>query len=572
MQMLGRYEVRGELGRGGMGVVYRAYDPTLEREVAIKSVRLDGVDEAAISQLEERLSREAKAAAKLQHPNIVAVYDFFRLEDRAYIVMEFIKGSMLEVMALSDTRAPVQRIVDILTQAAGALDFAHANGIVHRDIKPGNMLLDEHGRLKITDFGIARVTGAGATQTMSQGMGTTVGTLGYMAPEQVRGEPVDGKADQFSLGVVAYQLLTGKVPFEADTWVALSYKIIHDTPTAPTEFNPAVNKNMAAAISKAMAKKPGDRFANCTDFIAALRPGAAAVRAPGSGKKSPLLVGALALALLSAAGFWWYQDRSKVNPKTETSAVSPAAAPVAVPTAPPVSDIPADTKAEAKAETTAVAAPSIFEFVTIPAGAFFMGDDTESQDQRPRHQVRISKPFEMAKTETTEKQWNEVMSGSAKGSNLPKSGVSFNEVQGFLAKLNAKNDGYLYRLPTEAEWEYAAMAKGTTNRPRNGTDVAWYYDNAGGQKHPVGELLPNAFGLHDMLGNVCEWTSDWYNNEYYAEAPKVDPKGPATGEARVYRGGSHSAQGMVLATTWRFAEPPGTKNDEVGFRVVRVKR
>ncbi len=571
--MLGRYEVRGELGRGGMGVVYRAFDPSLEREVAIKSVRLDGVDENAISQLEERLSREAKAAAKLQHPNIVAVYDFFRLEDRAYIVMEFVKGSMLEVMALADTRAPVQRVVDILTQAAGALDFAHANGIVHRDIKPGNMLLDEHGRLKITDFGIARVTGAGATQTMSQGFGTTVGTLGYMAPEQVRGEPVDGRADQFSLGVVAYQLLTGKVPFSADTWVALSYKIIHDTPVAPTEFNPAVSKNMAAAIDKAMAKKPEDRFANCTDFVAALRPGAAAVSAPGRGKKKAILAAALAMVLLVAAAAFWTSDAPK---KAEIPGATPAAP---MTTAPPTSastPVAKEKKPETAASTTpvaeAVAAPSIFEFVTIPAGMFFMGDDTESQDQRPRHQVRISKPFEMAKTETTEKQWNEVMTGKAQGSELPKSAVSFNEVQAFLAKLNAKNDGYLYRLPTEAEWEYAAMARATTNRPRNAADVAWYSDNAGQQKHPVGELLPNAFGLHDMLGNVCEWTSDWYNNEYYAESPKVDPKGPATGEARVYRGGGFTAQGMLLATTWRFAEPPGTKNDEVGFRVVRTKR
>ena len=201
----------------------RAYDPTLDREVAIKSVRLDGVDEAARANLEERLSREARAAAKLQHPNIVAVYDFFRVEDRAYIVMEYVKGSMLDAMIAGGNRQNTQGILKVLGQAASALDAAHAQGVVHRDIKPGNILIDESGNIKITDFGIARITSAGATETMSQGMGSTVGTLGYMAPEQIRGEAVDGRADQFSLGIVAYQLFTGEMPFQADTWIALSY-------------------------------------------------------------------------------------------------------------------------------------------------------------------------------------------------------------------------------------------------------------------------------------------------------------------------------------------------------------
>jgi serine/threonine protein kinase len=147
METLGRYEIRGELGRGGMGVVYRAYDPTLDREVAIKSVRLDGVDEESRAHLEERLSREAKAAAKLQHPHIVAVYDFFRIDDRAYIVMEYVRGSMLDAMIVAGNRQNVASILKVLRQSASALDEAHKNGIVHRDIKPGNILVDESGNI-----------------------------------------------------------------------------------------------------------------------------------------------------------------------------------------------------------------------------------------------------------------------------------------------------------------------------------------------------------------------------------------------------------------------------------------
>ena len=539
-----------------MGVVLRAYDPTLDREVAIKSVRLDGVDEAARANLEERLSREARAAAKLQHPNIVAVYDFFRVDDRAYIVMEYVKGSMLDAMIAGGNRQNTQGILKVLGQAASALDAAHAQGVVHRDIKPGNILIDESGNIKITDFGIARITSAGATETMSQGMGSTVGTLGYMAPEQIRGEAVDGRADQFSLGIVAYQLFTGEMPFQADTWIALSYKIIHDAPPKISGEKGVVSPAMEATMERAIAKLPGERFESCSAFVEALG-GAGPVVAQRS--RMVLMV---AVASVVAMGLYWTFMRPRAEvPVAVASVVVPQAkldyAPAAV--VPKV-----EVKTEAKEE--------LIEFVPIPPGQFFMGSDTDEDQMRPRHVVRLTQGFEMAVTETTEKQWNAVMSGKQTGSEFPKSEVSWNEVQSFIAKLNARNDGFRYRLPTEAEWEYAALGKTTVDRPRNSIDVAWFHDNSGDRKQEVRKLLPNGYGLHDMLGNVSEWTSDWFEKDYYASSPTVNPAGGKTGEIRISRGGSYETLGMQLATSWRFGDKPEFKAPILGFRVVRVKR
>ncbi len=563
MEKLGRYEIRGELGRGGMGVVLRAYDPTLDREVAIKSVRLDGVDEAARASLEERLSREARAAAKLQHPNIVAVYDFFRVEDRAYIVMEYVKGSMLDAMIAGGNRQNTQGMLKVLRQAASALDAAHAQGIVHRDIKPGNILIDESGNIKITDFGIARITTAGATETMSQGMGSTVGTLGYMAPEQIRGEAVDGRADQFSLGIVAYQLFTGEMPFQADTWIALSYKIIHD---APPQLTGVVSPVMQATMERAIAKLPGDRFESCSAFVESLS-GAAPITGktavvPAAAPRSRMVL-LVAVACVLAMGLYW----TFLRPQAPEAPV--AVAPATVPqakleyTPPPVAP-----KVELKLEPK----QDLIEFVPIPAGQFLMGSDTDEDQMKPRHMVRLTQGFEMAVTETTEKQWNAVMTGKETGSQFPKSEVSWNEVQSFIAKLNAKNDGFRYRLPTEAEWEYAALGKTTVDRPRNSMDVAWYHDNSGDRKQEVRKLLPNGYGLHDMLGNVSEWTSDWFEQDYYASSPAVNPMGGKTGEIKISRGGSYETFGMQLATNWRFGDKPDFKAPILGFRVVRVKR
>lgn len=556
-----------------MGIVYRAYDPTLDREVAIKSVRLDGIDEAARTGLEDRLAREARAAAKLQHPNIVAVYDFFRIEDRAYIVMEFVRGSMLDAMILAGSRQNTVGIVKVLTQCASALDAAHALGIVHRDIKPGNILIDENGSIKITDFGIARIISAGATETMSAGMGSTVGTLGYMAPEQIRGEAVDGRADQFSLGIVAYQLFTGKMPFEADTWIALSYKIIHNDPPQVTGENSSVTASMQSTLERAIAKSPADRFPSCSAFVDALSSGAPitaktkivadAVTDPVAPRRNPFFL--IPAAGLLVVGIYWMYLRPAIPlppPKLEKTAampepVSPRSEPVQTPAA----------------VSTAVPSPEPnsqpFPFVSIPAGHFFMGSDTDDVGERPRHQVQLTQPFQMAATETTEAQWNKIMGLKPIESKLPKVNVSWFDTQAFIGKLNQRNDGFRYRLPTEAEWEYSARAKDPNDRPRNPDEVSWYNANSGQHRHEVGLLMPNAFGLFDMLGNVHEWTNDWFDESYYADSPKVNPTGAKTGTMRLSRGGSYETRGMQLAVIWRYADPPNQKTDEIGFRVVR---
>ncbi len=562
METLGRYEIRGELGRGGMGVVYLAYDPTLDRQVAIKSVRLDGVDEAARASLEERLSREAKAAAKLQHPNIVAVYDFFRVEDRAYIVMEYVKGSMLDAMIAAGNRDNAAGIVKVLEQAASALDAAHAQGIVHRDIKPGNILVAEGGTIKITDFGIARIMTAGATETMSQGLGSTVGTLGYMSPEQIRGEKVDGRADQFSLGIVAYQLFSGEMPFAADTWIALSYKLIHEPAPVLAGKVKGVTPEIDRVLQKAVAKKPEDRFGSCGEFVKALMGLAGTGAKKGlSPAKTFALVGAM-VAILGSTSVLLMRNQAKPDIKND-----PVMAPIEYEVPPKVAEVP-----------VAAIVPEVpkvvewAEFVEIPAGRFFMGSDTDTDDQKPRHAVQITKAFEMGRTEVTEKHWNAVMTGKETGSDLPKVNVSWKETQGFLAKLNARNDGYRYRLPSEAEWEYAARGKGREDRPKNADDLAWYADNSNGGRQAAGTRVANSFGLYDMLGNLMEWTNDWFGEEYYASAPAANPGGPKEGTLKIYRGGAFDTQGMMLSAAWRFGAEPDFKGENLGFRVVRVKR
>jgi serine/threonine-protein kinase len=267
---IGRYTIESELGQGGMGKVYLARDPVIGRNVALKviTIRPDLSEEDA-RQYRERFLREAQAAGALIHPNIVSVHDIG--QDAAsgcpYIVMEHVPGRDLKKVILS--RAPLQpeEAVGVVVQIAQALDYAHRRGIVHRDIKPANILITDQGKVKITDFGVARLPGSDLTRSDQ-----FVGSPGFMSPEQLKGAPVDGRADLFSLGVILYELLTGKAPFEGETVSEVLYRITTQPAEPPSEAHPNVSPDFDRVLEKALAKDPASRFQTGNEMIAVLAP------------------------------------------------------------------------------------------------------------------------------------------------------------------------------------------------------------------------------------------------------------------------------------------------------------
>ena len=267
MDRIGRYKIVGELGRGAMGVVYHATDPNIGRPVAIKTIRLSEVRNAAEqAKLRDRLFREARSAGMLSHPGIVTIYDVEQQDDLAFIAMEFVDGPTLDEVLSQDTPIPPDQMFSVLGQTAVALDYAHQKGIVHRDIKPANIMIAADGTTKITDFGIAKIT----TSEQFTMTGSIVGTPHYMSPEQVQGKPVDGRTDQFSLGVIVYEMLTGEKPFTGEHLTTVVFKIVAEEPPLPRRVNPTVTPQIESVLKRALAKKPDQRYRNCSEFIDAL--------------------------------------------------------------------------------------------------------------------------------------------------------------------------------------------------------------------------------------------------------------------------------------------------------------
>lgn len=251
-----------------MGVVYEGRDPNLDRRVAIKTVKVENLSEEAAAEYEHRFRTEARSAARLQHPNIVSVYDSDRDGDVAFLVMEYIQGDDLKHHLDRGVRYSLEQSLKIVRDLLSALDYAHKQGIVHRDIKPANLLIEPGGRVKLTDFGVARIQDSGeATRTQ----GSMVGTLKYMAPEQVQGQKIDSRADLFSVGVVLYQLLTDKRPFDGDNDFSIIHQIIGHHPPPPSSANPRLPTALDAVVARALAKTREERFATARDFAVALQ-------------------------------------------------------------------------------------------------------------------------------------------------------------------------------------------------------------------------------------------------------------------------------------------------------------
>ena len=280
MAKAGRYEIVGELGRGAMGVVYRAVDPVIGRNVAVKTIRLTeegtGLSRA---ELLSRFQTEARAAGVLTHPNIVVIYDAGEEDGLYYITMELVEGKSLQALLDGGHAFPVPRVLRILEQTCSALQFAHERSIVHRDIKPANLMLAGDDTVKITDFGTAKILQFGTVQQTTHVMGTP----SYMSPEQVKGRPVDGRTDIFSLGVVMYEMLTGEKPFPGQSITTVIYKIVNEDPIPPRNLNPSLHPGLNDIVMRALAKEPEARYQTCRELMLDLHN----YRALGANDRSP---------------------------------------------------------------------------------------------------------------------------------------------------------------------------------------------------------------------------------------------------------------------------------------------
>jgi serine/threonine protein kinase len=271
-QTLGRYQIEQVLGKGAMGVVYEARDPKLNRKVAIKTILTSQLDEETLKDFSKRFVDEAHAVARLNHPNIVQVYDFGEEGGVAYFVMEFIKGKRdLKSVLATNQAFDRNEAVRIMCELLDALDFAHEAGVIHRDIKPANVMLDSQGRAKLADFGVARLTDADRTNAERTQAGTMVGTPAYMSPEQIQGVKVDRRTDIFSAGIILYQFLTGQKPFTGDGAWTVAKKIIQDNPPTPSSLDVTVSPEFDRVVAKALAKIPDERFSSAREFAAALK-------------------------------------------------------------------------------------------------------------------------------------------------------------------------------------------------------------------------------------------------------------------------------------------------------------
>jgi len=401
---LGKYEIRRQIGRGAMGVVYEGYDPLIKRIVALKTIRADQLADDDSASVVARFRREAQAAGRLNHPNIVSIYDFGEDAGIWYIAMEYVKGRELKECFEANERFKITDIGRIMSQILGALDYSHRQGVIHRDIKPANIFLLPDGSVKVADFGIAHIEASNLTQA-----GTVMGTPSYMSPEQIQGLPVDGRSDLFSAGVVLYQFLTGERPFAGSSTTTMQ-KVLKEDPMPPSMLNVQVVPAMDAVVRKALAKRPDDRYQSAREFADAISavvaaeasqatmnkadatmmapidrtmlapaagggtriaaapvpPAAPASAEPQSSRNPALIVvAAAALVAIVAAGWLYYQHQ-----QGSTATTAAPAATATAPTAPPTPPAPPAAATKPAAGTLTITAVGLVD----PSDPRYQGD------------------------------------------------------------------------------------------------------------------------------------------------------------------------------------------------------
>jgi formylglycine-generating enzyme required for sulfatase activity len=685
---LGPYTLIRKIGRGAFGVVWLAEKQTAiaTTRFALKLPRDEDIDLEAFKQ---------EAAMWLYasgHPNVLPMIDADIYDGQVVIVSEYVAdGSLAAWLIQHGGKAPtIEAACEILEGVLCGLAHLHERRIIHRDLKPENILL-QSDTPRVTDFGIARLL---KTSSYSNNIS---GTLAYMAPEAFSGKRNE-RTDIWAVGVIFYQLLAGRLPYDQPDMVSLIGAITRDDPAPLSKQVPEV---FCRVMMKALKREPSERYSAATEMLRDLRdaehmfwlekreanaptemgsteetkpkgpeekgtgfaggrhepeeertrkltedletdevgsaettaaapptrPGPAPAETitavfpqqvitrkardetvvPARRRKSWIVAASLvAIAALSFAA-WWFMAPSKAE-REETARQEAALKPLLL------AQYRDPLTTQKLIDTGQLVKNSIgMELRRIAAGSFMMGSEVVASFvyTTPVHRVTISKDFYMETTEVTQGQWEAVMGTTVgqqrdktdhslrlrgEGSDYPMYYVSWNDTQEFIKKLNQMKDGYSYRLPTEAEWEYSCRA-GTVGDDVGDLDsIAWYANNSGqryldakelwynpsrygdeldkngNQTHPVGTKQANAFGLYDMLGNVHEWCNDRYSDNYYEHSPSTDPQGEDSGEARALRGQYWGIYSDDVRPAWRSDNGPAERNDSIGFRVVAVAR
>jgi len=606
---MGKYQILGKIGAGGMGQVYKAFHCSTERIVAIKVILGEGkIDPEVV----KRFEREVKAAAKLVHSNIITVFDADQADGRIFMVMEYIDGDDLGEILRKKGQLSVSEVVDYILQAARGLKYAHDHGVIHRDIKPGNILVDSSGNVKIVDMGLAKLENQGDEKTISMltESAAIMGTVDFMSPEQgFSSKNVDARADIYSLGATLFFLLTRKGMFSGNS--AFGKLLAHRESPIPSLSNSraGITPDLEIAFMKMVAKKVEDRYASMAEVISTLSRLQTEISENSVATedlKTNYFEGPSSLELINIqpaltnlgkegnketymhGGLKTLPHISGILQKTSTRKVLAAAGLIVLvllvlmllmkpgTNVNPKPNEPLKKDTLGNEEVVDLGKGVKLDLVLIPVGKFMLGSPASEKVRRTdetQHEVTLTKPYYMGKCEVNQEQWEGVMgnnpSKGAIGAKLPVTNVSWEDCQDFIKKLNAKTNG-AFRLPTEAEWEYACRA-GTTTVYSVGDSItkadANYGDGLDGQIKSLGSYKPNAFGLYDMHGNVCEWCEDWYGD--YPTGSVTDPRGPGTGEYRVLRGGSFCNDVSLARSSYRYNYIPTGRSFDLGLRLAR---
>ncbi|MEW6730820.1 MAG: bifunctional serine/threonine-protein kinase/formylglycine-generating enzyme family protein [Acidobacteriota bacterium] len=647
-----KYQVVALLGLGGMGAVFRARHSFINNDVAIKIIhpRLAMNNEVA-----ERFLREARAAAMIDHPNAIRVTDFGRAGELLYLVMEFIQGYSLSNLIRKKGYLAPATTASIMSQVCAALDAAHTHHIIHRDLKPDNIMIKQNDLgqqvIKVLDFGIAKMKTADNNSASITRAGTIVGTLNYMSPEQCRGdEVIDLRSDIYSLGVVAFEMLTGRLPFSAPTPTGLAVKHIIEPPPGLRSIVPDIPERVEKVVLRALEKEPTARYRRAGEFAAEL---INSVHGGGDSNRTQVLVGSgmpgdpvkgvtrplyelggnLEQDLPPQAGpptaGYTEANTGMVQRATMTSATKvqtdeqPAtkiktdeqSAPALPPIPQPRRRAPLYA---AVAAAVVIIAASVGYFlipreagkvpaspgsqtpsnefpgmVLIQSGWLKMGSLEGFDYEQPVHDVWVD-PFYLDTNEVTNAEFEKFVNETGYRTDAEKAGDELNWRAYATAERSnhpvvqiSWNDATTYakwagkRLPTEAEWEYAARGGQISKKYPWGDEPPQRRANfgQGGQTfeapniptQPIRSYEANGYGLYDMVGNVWEWCEDWYDVNYYRNSPERNPRGPANGKSRVIRGGSWFTDYTKIRVSTRISEIPDGYEYDRGFRCAKSK-